>query len=186
MSTSERKMSLAEADAIAAGLVRLLAPGCRRIEIAGSIRRRKPLVGDVEIVAIPDRAPNLLGEDDESRLDSIIHGAARCGFLRRLKGGAYYQQFTIVDAGCKLDLFTPGPETWGVVFTQRTGSADFAHRLMTCREGRTSTGQPGLMPVGMRVFRARLWRGGELIPTPEEEDFFREIRVPWVPPEDRR
>ncbi len=31
----------------------LLAPHCERIEIAGSIRRKKPHVKDIEIVAIP-------------------------------------------------------------------------------------------------------------------------------------
>ena len=37
----------------AEALRELLAPACARIEIAGSIRREKPKVKDVELVAVP-------------------------------------------------------------------------------------------------------------------------------------
>lgn len=46
-------MKLAQALAIAEKVKALLAPHCERIEIAGSIRRKKPDVKDIEIVAIP-------------------------------------------------------------------------------------------------------------------------------------
>jgi len=46
-------MELEKAKAIAEELKELLAPACERIRIAGSIRRRKPDVGDIEILAIP-------------------------------------------------------------------------------------------------------------------------------------
>jgi DNA polymerase/3'-5' exonuclease PolX len=47
---------------IAGRIVEALRPYCERIEIAGSLRREKPMVGDIEIVAIPRRPVDLFGE----------------------------------------------------------------------------------------------------------------------------
>lgn len=185
MSTTELRMPLAHAGRVADRLCAALSPGCDRIAVAGSIRRRKPDIGDIEVVAIPARDADLFGDPDRSRLDPILDRLCRDGALRRIKGGDRYQQFLVVDTCCKLDLFLPGPATWGVVFTQRTGSAEFTHQLMTPHHAYTSTGRPGLLPSEFRVRRARLWRGDEHVPTPEESDFFRAIRLPWVAPEAR-
>ena len=46
-------MKYEEALKIAEEVKALLAPHCLRIEIAGSIRRKKPEVKDIEIVAYP-------------------------------------------------------------------------------------------------------------------------------------
>ena len=46
-------MELQKARTIAEELKRLLEPACHRVEIAGSIRRQKPFVGDVELLCIP-------------------------------------------------------------------------------------------------------------------------------------
>ncbi len=45
---------------IAQRLLSALAPNCHRVELAGSLRRGRPMVGDIEIVAIPIRPTNLL------------------------------------------------------------------------------------------------------------------------------
>ncbi|MBU2597552.1 MAG: hypothetical protein KJ757_08345 [Planctomycetes bacterium] len=46
-------MELQKAKAIAEELKSLLEPACERITIAGSIRRQKPDVGDIELLCIP-------------------------------------------------------------------------------------------------------------------------------------
>lgn len=46
-------MILSEALKIAEAVLKELGPHCERIAIAGSVRRRKPEVKDIEIVAIP-------------------------------------------------------------------------------------------------------------------------------------
>jgi DNA polymerase/3'-5' exonuclease PolX len=46
-------MELSRAREIAKRVLVLLRPFCERAEIAGSIRRGKPEVGDIEIVVIP-------------------------------------------------------------------------------------------------------------------------------------
>ena len=51
--SKEKKYPHAEAQAIAQEVVEQLRPHCERIVVAGSIRRKKSEVGDIEIVAIP-------------------------------------------------------------------------------------------------------------------------------------
>lgn len=53
MSSSTAPMSLRRARAVAAEMVEALRPYCHRVEVAGSIRRGREWIGDIEIVAIP-------------------------------------------------------------------------------------------------------------------------------------
>jgi len=53
MSEVARRVSLAEAAADAEAFVAAVSPWCERIEVAGSVRRGKRDVGDVEYVVIP-------------------------------------------------------------------------------------------------------------------------------------
>ena len=46
-------MELEKAKAIAEELKSLLEPACEKMVIAGSIRRQKPEVGDIELLCIP-------------------------------------------------------------------------------------------------------------------------------------
>ena len=54
-------------------LVTALHPACHRIEIAGSLRRKKTMVGDIEIVAVPILHTNLIGDPmDTSEVDDLL------------------------------------------------------------------------------------------------------------------
>jgi DNA polymerase/3'-5' exonuclease PolX len=46
-------LKLEEALALAKTVLEVLAPFCERVEVAGSIRRLRPEVNDIDIVAIP-------------------------------------------------------------------------------------------------------------------------------------
>jgi DNA polymerase/3'-5' exonuclease PolX len=54
---SKTQWPLPEAERIAAARVADLAPAYTRIQVAGSVRRRTEVVGDIEMVAIPCYAP---------------------------------------------------------------------------------------------------------------------------------
>lgn len=53
MAQNSNPLPLSSAENIARGLLQFMEPYCDKIVIAGSIRRRKPQVNDVEIVAAP-------------------------------------------------------------------------------------------------------------------------------------
>ena len=185
------RIPLAEADELAAEVVTMLRAFCMRIEVAGSIRRRKEDVGDIEIVAVPavDDVPVGLFAD---RLLAVDHLHARCcDFLaagtfahRPDKNGrpAFGAKFKrLLYRGFPLDLFSTTDEQWGVIYAIRTGPAEFSHRLVT------PTSQGGLLPNWMKVHEGRIARRDttEPYPTPEEEDVFRLVGLGFIPPEKR-
>jgi DNA polymerase/3'-5' exonuclease PolX len=176
------KMPYSEALELAQKVVEILAPACERIEIAGSIRRQKPEVGDIEIVAISAKVQRYnmfmepVGEVDQLSFDWAIKEAFLNGW-RVLKNGPLYKQFNI--GPCCLDLFITTPEKWGVIYTIRTGSADFSHRLMTPKR------YGGMMPAWAKIADGRVWHGEQVLETPEEADVFKALGLDWIEPKDR-
>lgn len=181
MSTTTTRMPLTQAQRLAESVLTELGPGCQRIEIAGSVRRRRPDVGDLEIVAIPKRTPTLFGDDPEgySSLDPILAALVGTGRLVPVKSGQKYKQFLLPRHGIALDLFLCSTETWGVIFTLRIGPADFSHRLVTQRD------KGGLLPSDLRVRDGRVWRRMECLETPTEQRFFDVADMKWVEPWER-
>lgn len=199
-------MEYERAVTLASGLLAALAPSCHRIEVAGSVRRRKADVKDIELVAIPrwadrpvdgqallfDAEGGLFEEPVESvnLLQEAVQDLADAGRLSVIKPnvddvvawhlepqGRYWRLY-LPRHNLKIDLFLATPETWGLVFTIRTGSAEFA-RAMLARWKQVSGGGYSQ--------EARLWRPGARSPerTPEEDDVFRLCQVTYVPPDQR-
>ena len=120
MAETAKRMPLAAARLIAGAVMAELAPRCSRCEVAGSIRREKPDIGDVELVAIPLPKIDLFGATvgGETLLDSLLDRLCGEGRLERIKGGEKYAQFRIVKAGINLDLFMASPATWAGTATR--------------------------------------------------------------------
>ncbi len=166
---------LLEAELVADSVLQYLAPYVKRSVVAGSIRRRRPDVKDIEIVAEPVGVPDgLFGATRPAALE--IREAARAWGRLAKAGEKFIQVPDVLGSGLALDLFlvTP-PASWGAILTIRTGPADFSQRLVTALRGRLMRCEEG------RV----LGRFGVEVPTPTEEDFFRACGVAWVPPEER-
>lgn len=152
-----------EAKKIADNLVDQLSPACQRIEIAGSLRRKEPMVGDIEIVLILPIAYNLFGdpeEDETFALHLLDLALAKVGCIC-IKNGKKYKR-VVFRGKYKVDLFITTPQKWGCIFTIRTGSAEFTKRLVTNKK------YGGLCPSDLKFHEGRIWR----IPlrTPEEEE----------------
>jgi len=115
-------MELERAKAIAEELKGLLAPACERIEIAGSTRRRKPDVGDIELLCIPkfDGLVDLL----DLRLKWLI-GTYMLEYRPNKKGSIVYgpknKLLRHVDSGIGIDIFSTTAECWPVALVVRTG-----------------------------------------------------------------
>ena len=61
--TTKTRFDLRIAEPVAERLVEQLRPYCERIQIAGSIRRRKWAVGDIELLCIPKYRTELRSVD---------------------------------------------------------------------------------------------------------------------------
>jgi len=158
-------MKYEEAFEIAEKVKALLSPHCERIEIAGSIRRKKPNVKDIEIVAIPK--PFEIGLF-ESGIATVVNqwekvkGELPCKYTQR-----------ILPEGIKLDLFFAERGNWGLIYAIRTGSADYSHKILAT----------GWVKRGYKSEGGYLVANGKQIAVPEEEDLFKRIGVPFVAPE---
>lgn len=165
-----------------------LAPACECIEIAGGLRRRKPDVHDLELVAIPKVFPlvkNLLGEttEDYFPLDHYLADLVEMGRLAPGdKNGRRYKQFRVLPSGIFLDLFIVlPPAQWGVIKAIRTGPAHYSHWLVTRKD------RGGALPNHLRVKDGaiRPLYDDLVIETPTEESFFEVLGIPMPDPVDR-
>lgn len=157
-----------------------LAPFCEKIQIAGSIRRGKPEVKDIEIVCQPKNEPviDMFGNEiaQFSALESYLSQVQNVRFV---KNGEKYKQIRLPE-GINLDLFivTP-PAQYGVILAIRTGPAEYSHWLVTPKR------QGGGCPSFLKVKEGALHNNGKTLLTPEEKDFFEALGVPWTPPDQR-
>ena len=201
--SEKKRIPLARAQTLAVEIVELLAPACERIEIAGSIRREKPMVGDIEIVADPrlryETMPDMFGGEGvtavyselDERCDRLLAEGRlayrlnakghRIGWGEHNKYALYHPQDG--SAPVPLDLFAvyPPDEQWGVAMVIRTGPADFNPVLISQRPN-------GALPWGWKV-QVSDWTLrntiNQVVPTPDEADFFAAIGLPWIPPAER-
>lgn len=186
-------MRLDEAQRCAGEVAELLQPACDRLLVCGSVRRRKPEVGDIEIVAVPKRgnARPTFGEPATALppLEALVANLVRWGELRRHpsnpKDGAKYKTFWHPRGRIGVDLFIAEPSNFGNLVAIRTGDADFSRLLVSPREN------GGLMPARMRQRDGHLWRftpgahDWQSVPCWLEEDFFAALGLPTPAPDDR-
>lgn len=181
---------------VAVGLLEDLGPGCERIEIAGSLRRGKAEVHDIELVAVArteERPDGLFGTQTVDLLDERLGVlmAEACIHPRRVEshradGSVEHQtklgpafKALVSPTGIPVDLFiVRPPATWGCIYALRTGPGAWNTELVTrCKD------------IGRRVAGGQVerWDGGTwtVVPTPEEADFFAALGQPWVEPRDR-
>lgn len=181
MSKSQRP--LAEAERIASDIVADLLPFCDRIEVAGSVRRRKEVVGDIELVAIPRYEPaGLFGDCRSNALWAHLHDG---GTYRFAKGdnpeGRYYQLALRTYPGLQVDLFLARPDNWGLTLLVRTGSAAFSAAMLARWKRVQGIGRERPGSVDGRLVA----RDGRTMPTPEEETVFHLLGLRPVPPQQR-
>src|SRR5262245_5348030 len=191
MSVSARKIYRPIAEVLPAveALVAALRMSCHRIEVAGSVRRRKAEVGDVEIVAVPRvdtfevEGVDLFGPTKPVAVHRNHLWAALDPMVEYWKRGEKYRQFAWpVEGGepVQVDLFTADRDNFGWCLLQRTGSWEFSKHVAGClnRNGYTSK-------EGYIRFRDPMPGGLERVMTFEEGDVFRLAGLDFVRPEQR-
>jgi DNA polymerase (family 10) len=158
------RLLIHDADALVAGLVERLreVPGVRRIEFAGSLRRRRPTIGDVDLLAAVDDAEAVIRKLDAMREVEKV-----------LSAGTDKSSIVLAD-GPQVDLMVCSPDAWGTHLVHFTGSKDhnIALRGMALDRGLS------LSEKGWKVIET-----GELLLDAEEADVYERLGMPWIPPE---
>lgn len=152
--------ALALARRIEAALAR--APGVTQAAVAGSIRRHRETIGDVDVLAAAD-TPEPVSRAFESLPEVrtvLAHGPTKT--LVRLANG--------MDA----DLRVIAPESFGAALLYFTGSK--AHNVALRRLA---------MKRGLKLSEYGLFRGERAIAGRTEEEVYRALGLAWIPPEMR-
>jgi len=117
------RMSLEYAESIGQEVIGVLQPYFERLEIAGSIRRRRPMVHDIDLVGIP-RAATWLGFNNNlvAIADRVVRRGAKLA--------------TFEFKGNQVDLYYATEKTWATLLLIRTGSKENNIRLCTLARDR--------------------------------------------------
>lgn len=188
---------LIDAKILAESLLAVMMPYCEKAIIAGSIRREKAEVKDIELVVIPRYEEREFPSDDlfsvpqTFPVNTLFEWATRGGgsvIISWIKPGTHeiiywtikedgkYWRGLVGDGCIKLDLFLVQPRNFGLHSVIRTGPADFSAALMTYLK------QGGRFHVD----KGLLWNEKtEIVTCETEEDFFAAIGIKFIPVEYR-
>src|SRR5205807_9246895 len=154
---------------------------CRRIEIAGSIRRKKAQVRDIDFVAIPrtiERASQTLfgGPETVSLIDGKLEALASAGRLSVVLNGEKLKRLKPPGSDLFVDLYVATDQNWATLLLIRTGSRE--HKIYLCALARR---------VGMQLKAdgSGLFRDGKIVANETEESIFRALGLPYISPESR-
>jgi DNA polymerase (family X) len=180
-------MSLAEA------VQNQLGPYCHKLEIAGSIRRARPEVNDVDLVALPKAGQvEALKARCRQRCRVIRDGGQN--FIVAMKPGAAFglgqhdefQLDIFIARPSETDLLSQRPGNFGSLLLCRTGSRE--HNILLCQNAKKADMKwhpyEGLLAGGEWDFEGQdaAYRGGTVIASETEEEIFEALGMKWVAP----
>lgn len=154
----------------------------RRWEIAGSCRRGKAEVGDVEHVVLPLHVEALRIKINELTFDpNDIFSDDRAPFLKHVycngtnRWGDKYRGLSF--RGFAHEIFMADEKNFGSVLALKTGPAEFSEMLVTVlkRNGRLHHADGYV----------KYTKDGAIYSVPTEEAFFEACKVKWIPPAQR-
>ncbi len=136
------------------------APGVRTVEVAGSYRRSKETVGDLDILVGADKANEAM--DRFTRYDEVAEVLAR-GPTRAT---------VMLRSGMQVDLRLVQDEIFGAALVYFTGSK--AHNIAIRRRAQER---------GLKISEYGVFRGERRVAGKTEEQVYRAIGLPWIAPE---
>ncbi|HCT76765.1 MAG TPA: DNA polymerase/3'-5' exonuclease PolX [Micromonosporaceae bacterium] len=135
-------------------------PGTLKITYAGSLRRMKESIGDVDILAAAEDSTALMEKFAKTPLSEVI-----------VKGPAKTSIRTA--RGLQVDLRVVPEKSWGAALMYFTGSKEHSVTLRT-----------RLVHKGLKLSEYGLYRveGNELLAAETEEAVYERLGLPWIPP----
>ncbi|RPI80713.1 MAG: DNA polymerase/3'-5' exonuclease PolX [Planctomycetaceae bacterium] len=146
------------ADEIVADLKRV--PGVARVEAAGSFRRRRETVGDLDVLVI--------AADSAAAMDAL---AAHPQVAQVLVRGETKQRVRL-KIGLEMDLRVVPEESYGAALQYFTGSKD--HNIVVRRRAQER---------GLKINEYGVFRGDRPVAGRTEEEVYGAVDLPWIPPE---
>lgn len=171
------QIPLAEAERYAAKIVEALQPMCLKIDVAGSIRRRRPLVNDIDLVILPkDGQTEAIKARCIQRNPHVVQNGL-INFIFLL--GASIQVDVFFAHSGVPDLVSPEPSNWGSLLLCRTGSMQFNVWYAQQARNHDYHWNPYKGLVASSGGDARVVYGSE------EAGMFSSLKLDFIPPEQR-
>ena len=162
-------MKRADAVLIAEDLVSELVALCEKIEIAGSIRRERENVNDVDLVCLPK--PGQL-----TNIKQRLWTLAQKG-RSTVTGKDKYLKILSYQ-GIQVDVYIADAETWATLLLIRTGS--LAHNIKLCQRARE---------IGLKLNadgHGLTWISKNVnVACPTEQQLFEKLGLPYREPRER-
>jgi DNA polymerase (family 10) len=147
-----------EADTIVADLLKL--KSVKQATLAGSSRRLKETVADLDVVAT--------SKESTEAMDAL---AAHPLVVKVLARGETKQRVRL-RSGVEMDLRVVPDESYGAAMQYFSGSKE--HNIVIRRRAQDR---------GLKLNEYGLFRGDELVGGRTEEEVYRLVDLPWIPPE---
>ncbi|MDE2043837.1 MAG: hypothetical protein KGJ69_01735 [Thermoplasmata archaeon] len=161
--SGERRIPLPMAQAAADDLLASLRGSGAPFEqllFAGSLRRRRETVGDLDLLATSSRPKEVM--------DRFVH-LEEVGEVR-LSGET--KSTVVLKEGLQVDLRVVAPEAFGAALQYFTGSKDHNVHLRSLANKK-----------GLSINEYGLTRDEKLVPARTEEEVYAAVGLPWIPPE---
>ncbi|OGZ24106.1 MAG: DNA polymerase III [Candidatus Nealsonbacteria bacterium RIFCSPLOWO2_01_FULL_41_9] len=131
-----------------------------RVEIAGSLRRKKETIGDVDFLAISQNPKPIM--DFFVKLPGVIKVWAK---------GTTKASIRLKD-GFDMDIRVVPKKSFGAALQYFTGSKE--HNIETRKIA---------MDKGLKLSEYGLFRGPRMVASQTEEDIYKALNMDWMPPE---
>jgi DNA polymerase (family 10) len=153
---------LAEADAYLQPLLAHLkhSPAVKHIEVAGSYRRRKETVGDIDILIV------------SSHPRTVVTRFVKYPRVKQVQAEGPTRSSVTLDCGLQVDLRVVPAASFGSALYYFTGSK--SHNIAVRALALTH---------GLKINEYGVFKGTRRIGGRTEEEVFSAVRLPWIPPE---
>lgn len=182
---------------VARELCAVLKPCCAKIMVAGSLRRRKSEVGDVEILYLPNivkaKDPgDFFGKEIAvNAVDRALEQLLAAGALERrrkvtgsITWGPENKLARHVASGIPVDLFTATHDNWWNLVVGRTGPLESNIRIATAAQERGWKWEP----YSAGFTRPSIEKGGGYVDVKvcrSEREVFEFVELEYLPPHQR-
>jgi DNA polymerase (family 10) len=142
--------------------------GVKRIEIAGSLRRRKETIGDVDLLAI------LAARSGPAVAKRVMDDFVAQPGVEKVWGKGATKASVRLDDGFDVDLRILPQRSYGAAMQYFTGSKE--HNVALRRIA---------IEKGLKLSEYGLFRGPKMLPSATEEEIYEQLGLEWIPPEIR-
>ncbi len=160
----EARMFIHDADALATDIIDFLSQEKpKRITFAGSLRRRKETIGDIDILVVTDKSTNIMKRFTSygNVMEILASGETKSSVIVNWK-----------NMERQVDLRVVPEESYGAALQYFTGSKEHNIRLRSIAKDK-----------GFKINEYGVFQGDKFMCGKEEEEVYDILGLLWIPPE---